>query len=171
LENVDKDYGKVYLFALYLKEQFGDQLFSEALKYPSKDGIISFNEALKKRGTNFDEVYLNWLITNLYNTCETNNAKYCYQDPNLKNFSVIPYSYYLPLQAKSLLSVTDSLFSLTGKWQKLNGGLGTVKLKFSIPEQTPITKIPYLIEDSQGKKLWDFWIFLLLISKKFILTI
>lgn len=84
---------------------------------------------------------------------------------------MIPYSYYLPLQAKSLLSVTDSLFSLTGKWQKLNGGLGTVKLKFSIPEQTPITKIPYLIEDSQGKKLWDFWIFLLLISKKFILTI
>jgi peptidoglycan hydrolase-like protein with peptidoglycan-binding domain len=157
--NSDKDYAKVYLFALYLREQFGNSIFADALKYPSKDGIISFNEALKKRGTNLDEVYLNWLITNLYNTCEANNTKYCYQDSNLKNFSVIAYSYYLPQQAKSLLSVTDSLYSLTGKWQKLNGGLGTAKFKFTIPEGTPISKIPYLIEDSQGKKTLGFFDF------------
>ena len=158
-KNIDKDYSKVYLFALYLKEQFGNQLFSDALKYPSKDGLISFNETLKRRGTSFDEVYLNWLITNLYNTCEANNLKYCYQDPVLKNYSVSAYSYYLPMQAKSLLSVTDSLYSLIGKWQKLNGGLGTVKLKFTIPEQTPITKIPYIIEDNQGKKTLEFFNF------------
>ena len=157
--NSDKDYGKVYLFALYLKEQFGNQLFSDALKYPSKDGLISFNETLKRRGTSFDEVYLNWLITNLYNTCEANNFKYCYQDPNLKNFAVMAYSYYLPMQEKSSLSVTDSIKILTGKWQKLNGGLGTVKLKFTIPEQTPISKIPYLIEDNQGKKTLGFFDF------------
>jgi murein L,D-transpeptidase YcbB/YkuD len=60
------------------------------------------------------------------------------------------------MQAKSLLSVTDSLKAFTGKWQKLNGGLGTVKLKFTIPEQTPMAKIPYLVEDSQGKKTLGF---------------
>ncbi|MDD2677799.1 MAG: peptidoglycan-binding domain-containing protein [Candidatus Paceibacterota bacterium] len=157
-KNSDKDYGKVYLFALYLREQFGIQLFSEALKYPSKDGMISFNEALKKRGTNFEEVYLNWLIANMVNDCLV-DIKYCYQDSNLKNYSVIAYSYYLPMQAKSSLSVTDSIKPLTGKWQKLNGGLGAVKLKFSIPEQTPIAKIPYIIEDSQGKKTLGFFDF------------
>jgi len=170
-KNSDKDYSKVYLFALYLKEQFNNQLFSEALKYPSKDGLTSFNEALKKRGANFDEVYpvesslrefdrvyLNWLIANVVNDCSV-GIKYCYQNSNLKNFRVLAYSYYLPMQAKSLLSVTDSLYSLIGKWQKLNGGLGTVKLKFSIPEQTPITKIPYIIEDNQGKKTLEFFDF------------
>lgn len=156
--NSDKDYGKIYLFALYLKEQFGNQLFAETLKYPSSDGFISLNQALKKDNPSlsFDEVYLNWLITNLYNTCEPNNLKYCYQNPILKDYSVVTYSYYLPMQAKSLLSVTDSIKFLTGKWQKINGGLGTVKLKFSIPEQTPISKIPYIIEDNQGKKTLGF---------------
>ena len=157
-KNSDKDYGKVYLFALYLKEQFSNQLFVETLKYPSSDGIISFNQALKKinPSLNFDDVYLNWLIANLFNTCEPNNLKYCYQDTALKDYSVIAYSYYLPMQAKSTLSVTDSIFSWTGKWQKITGGSGTVKLKFTISEQTPISKIPYIIEDNQGKKTLGF---------------
>jgi hypothetical protein len=154
--NSNKDYGKVYLLALYLREQFGNGIFADALKYPSKDGFVSLNEALKKRGTNLDEVFLNWLITNLYNTCEANNLKYCYQDLILKDYSIKAYSYYLPLQEKSSLSVTDSLKALTGKWQKLNGGLGTVKLKFTIPEQTPISKIPYIIESIDGKKTLNF---------------
>jgi len=158
-KNLDKDYGKIYLFALYLKEQFGNGIFAEALKYPSKDGFVSLNQALKKYQTNFDEVYFNWLITNLYNTCEANNFKYCYQNPALKNYSVAAYSYYLPMQAKSLLSVADSIKILTGKWQKLNGGLGTVKFKFTIPEQTPISKIPYIIENNQGKKTLGFFDF------------
>ena len=152
-QNSEKDYGKIYLFTLYLKEQFGENLFAEALKYPSADGITSFNEALKKYHTNFDDALLNWLITVLYNTCSDNNLKYCYQNLALNNYSIIPYIYYLPMQQKSSLSVTDSLKALSGKWQKVNGGLGTIELKFSIPEQTPITKIPYITQDSQGKKI------------------
>jgi len=49
-ENSNKDYGEVYLLGLYLKEQFGNQIFANTLKYPSKDGIISFNGALKQLG-------------------------------------------------------------------------------------------------------------------------
>jgi len=157
-KNSAKDYGEVYLFALYLKEQFGNQLFAETLKYPSSDGIISFDQALKKinLSLNFDDVYLNWLITNLVNTCEPNNLKYCYQDTSLKNYLAISYSYYLPMQANSTLSVTDSISAWTGKWQKITGGSGTIKLKFTIPEKTPISKIPYIIEDNQGKKTLGF---------------
>jgi len=46
-KNSDKDYGEVYLLGLYLKEQFGNQVFADTLKYPSKDGIVSFNGAFK----------------------------------------------------------------------------------------------------------------------------
>jgi len=160
-ENLDKDYGKVYLLALYLKEQFDNQLFAEALKYPSSDGFVSLNQALKKINSSlsFDEVYLNWLITNLYNICETNNLKYCYQNPTLKNYSTTSYSYYLPFQSKSSLGVTDSISSWTGKWQKITGGQGTIRFKFTVPEQTPISKIPYIIEDSQGKRTLGFFDF------------
>lgn len=157
-ENSAKDYGEVYLFALYLREQFSNQLFAETLRYPSIDGIISFDQALKKinPSLNFDDVYLNWLITNLVNSCESNNLKYCYQDTSLKNYLTISYSYYLPMQVNSTLSVTDSISAWTGKWQKITGGSGAVKLKFTIPENTPISKIPYIIEDNQGKKTLGF---------------
>jgi len=156
-KNLDKDYGEVYLFALYLKEQFDNQLFAETVKYPSKDGIVSFNGAFKQLGINgnFDDVYLNWLIANLVNNCQI-SPQYCYQNSALKNYSAIAYSYYLPMQAKSTLSVTDSISAWTGKWQKITGGSGTIKLKFTIPEQTPISKIPYIIEDNQGKKTLGF---------------
>ncbi|MGB9726651.1 MAG: peptidoglycan-binding domain-containing protein, partial [Minisyncoccia bacterium] len=158
--NIDKDYGKIYLFALYLREQFKESVFVDALKYPSSSGLISLNEALKKRGTNLEEVYLSWLTTNLYNTCEPNNLRYCFQDQNLKDFSVIAYSYYLPTQEKSSLYVTDSIKAFTGKWQKINGGLGTVRFKFSISPNTPIYKVPYILEDVNGKKtLWFFDLF------------
>jgi len=156
-KNSDKDYGKVYLLGLYLKEQFGNQIFANTLKYPSKDGIVSFNGAFKQLGINgnLDDIYLNWLIANLVNNCQ-NSSQYCYEDLALKDYSAIAYSYYLPTQVESTLSVTDSISAWTGKWQKITGGSGSVKLKFTIPENTPISKIPYIIEDNQGKKTLGF---------------
>ena len=156
-KNSDKDYGKVYLLGLYLREQFGNQVFVNTLKYPSRDGIISFNGAFNQLGINdnFGDIYLNWLIANLVNNCQ-NSSQYCYQDSDLKDYSAIAYSYYLPMQAKSTLSVTDSISAWTGKWQKITGGSGAVKLKFAIPEDTPISKIPYIIENNQGKKTLGF---------------
>jgi len=156
-ENSEKDYGKIKLLGLYLKEQFGNQLFFQTLKYPSNDGIVSFNGALKQLGisNNFEDVYLNWLITNIVNDCQ-NGSEYCYQNLALKDYSAMAYSYYLPMQTKSTLSVTDSISAWTGKWQKITGGSGTIKLKFTIPEQTPIAKIPYIIEDNRGKKTLAF---------------
>ena len=156
----EHDYGKIKLFGLYLQEQFGNQFLADALKYPSNDGIISFSGSLREDNIamNIDNIVLNWLIANLDNNCQV-NTEYCYKNPALTNFHVIPYTYFLPAQSKSSLSVTDSLKTWTGKWQKLTGGLGTLDLKFTIPEATPITKIPYIIEDNTGKKtvgLLDF---------------
>lgn len=153
--NSDKDYSKVYLFALYLKEQFGNQLFSEALKYPSNSGLISFDEALKKYQTNFEQVFLNWLIVNIVNDCSL-GEKYCYQEPVLKDHSAIAYSYYLPTQYRSSLGVTDSIQIWKSKWQKITGGSGIIRLKFTIPEQTPMYRIPYIIESVDNKKTIGF---------------
>ena len=158
--NMEKDYGKIKLLGLYSQEQFGNQLLAEALKYSSNDGVISFNGAFKQLGINktFDDVYLSWLITNLVNNCQV-NTQYCYKNPALSSFQAIPYTYYLPAQSNSSLSVTDSLKTWIGKWQKIIGGQGILQLKFTIPEQTPIQTMPYVIEDSAGKKtvgLLDF---------------
>jgi len=152
-KNSEKDYGKIKLLGLYLKEQFGNDLLVQAVKYPSNYGVESFEGALKQLNTqnNFDNIFLNWLVTNIVNDCQI-DSNYCYENPALNNFQVFSYNYYLPIQNESSLSVTDSISTWTGKWQKLTGGTGTVKLKFTIPEGTPITKIPYIIEDSSGKK-------------------
>jgi hypothetical protein len=153
--NSDKDYAKVYLLGLYLQEQFGSQLFSEALKYPSQSGLISFEETLKKYQTNFEKVFLNWLAANIVNDCSL-GREYCYQSPVLKGYSVVASSYYLPTQSQSSLSVTDSIKGWGAKWQKITGGSEIIKLKFTIPEETPIHKIPYIIESIEGKKTVGF---------------
>jgi len=94
---------------------------------------------------------MDWLITNVVNDCFV-NEKYCYKNPYLQNFVVFPYTYYLPTIGQASLSVTDSLKEWSAKWQKIAGGSGVIKLKFTIPEQTPISKIPYIIEDIDNKK-------------------
>ncbi len=155
--NSDKDYGKVKLFGQYLYEQYGSHIFSEALKDPSGDGVVSFNRSLfnHQAGISFADIFLDWLITNVINDCSVSD-KYCYKTNTLSDFSIIPYTYYLPPQAQSSLSVTDSLSAWTGKWQKIIGGSGSLKLKFSLPQTSPDFKIAYLVEDIEGKKTVNF---------------
>ena len=152
-KNSEKDYGRIKLLGLYLKEQFGNDLLIQAVKYPSNHGIESFIGALKQLNiqNNFDDIFLNWLVTNIVNDCQI-DSRYCYENPALNDFQVFSNNFYLPISGSSSLSVTDSIGTWTGKWQKFTGGTGTIKLKFTIPEETPITKIPYIIEDSSGKK-------------------
>jgi hypothetical protein len=154
-ENSDRDYAEVYLFALYLREQFGNQLFSEILKYPSNSGLNSFNEVFKKYQTDFENVVLNWLISNIANDCSL-GSEYCYQDLVLKDYSTFSYSYYLPTHVKSSLSITSSVETWDAKFQKITGGLGGIKLKFVIPEEVPIKKIPYIIEKINNEKVIGF---------------
>jgi len=156
-KNSEKDYGKIKLFGLYLKEQFGNDLLVRAVKYPSNDGVESFTGVLKQLNTqnNFDDIFLNWLIANIANDCQI-DSKYCYKNLDLNDFQIFSNNYYLPTRGSASLSVTDSINAWTGRWQKLTGGTGTIKLKFTIPEDTPISKIPYIIENNQGKKTLGF---------------
>jgi len=154
-ENNNRDYAEVYLFALYLKEQFGNQFLSEILKHPSSSGLNSFNEVLKKYQTDFEKVVLDWLVANIANDCSLGD-EYCYQNSILKDYSAIAYSYYLPTNVKSSLSITNSIKAWDAKLQKITGGIGVIKLKFTIPEEVPIKKIPYIIEKVNGAKTVGF---------------
>ena len=151
-DNTNYDYAKVNLLTQYLVEHYGINILVDSL-HSSKVGVDAINYALQKNGfsENFSNIFMNWLITNVVNDCSV-NEKYCYKNSYLQNFSVFSYTYYLPTQGKSSLSVTDSLKSWSAKWQKIAGGSGIIKLKFTIPEQTLISKIPYIIEDINNKK-------------------
>lgn len=148
------DYARVYLMALYLKEQFSDEIFKDIL-FSQKEGIFALEEALKKRGVNLNDFLLNFLIANILNDCSI-DKKYCYQNKNLKDFQVLSNSYYLPTTGESTMTVTDSLLKWEGKWQKIVGGNGILKLKFTLPEEVKIAKIPYILVDSDGKKTLNF---------------
>jgi len=148
------DYGRVYLMALYLKEQFSEEIFKDIL-FSSKNDILALEEALKKRGIDIDDFFLNFLITNILNDCLI-DKKYCYQDENLKEFTTLTNSYYLPLTGESTMAVTDSILKWEGKWQKIQGGNNILKLKFTLPEELKIKKIPYILIDVNGKKYLNF---------------
>ena len=156
-ENREEDYGKVRMLVQYLMEQFGESVILNTLKYPSNDPIESLNDSLRQNGIfqSFDDIFLNWLIANVINDCRINKA-YCYQNPYLKNFKVTSYTYYLPTQDKSSLSVTDSLDSWSAKFQKIMGGDGILNLKFALSETASIKRIPYITEDIYGNRTVNF---------------
>jgi len=151
-DNTNYDYAKVNLLTQYLVEHYGINILVDSL-HSSKSGVNAINYALQKNGfsEDFSDIFMNWLITNIVNDCSV-SEKYCYTDSYLQNLIVFPYTYYIPTQGKSSLSVTDSLKPWNAKWQKIAGGSGIIKLKFTIPEQTPISKIPYVIEGVNNKK-------------------
>ncbi|MFA5722298.1 MAG: peptidoglycan-binding protein [Candidatus Paceibacterota bacterium] len=150
--NSNYDYAKVNLLAQYLVDYYGINILVDSL-HSSQSGVSALEYALKKNGFfgDFSDIFMNWLITNIVNDCSA-GEKYCYKNSYLQNFTVFAYTYYLPTQNKSTLSVTDSIMAWSAKWQKITGGSGMVKLKFTIPENTPIKKIPYIIEDINGNK-------------------
>jgi len=156
--NSDKDYGRVYLLGLYLKEQFNNEIIKEVLEHPSESGLISFIEVFKKNQLDFEQVLLNWLIANIVNDCSL-GKEYCYENPVLKNYSIFPYSYYMPDQKKGSLAVANSIKPWSANLQRINGGQGDMKLKFTIPKETPIRKIPYIIESIDNKKTLGFFDF------------
>ena len=151
-DNTNYDYAKVNLLTQYLVQHYGLNILVDSL-HSSKVGVDAINYALQKNGfsEDFSDIFMDWLITNVVNDCSV-SEKYCYKNSYLQNFTVFPYTYYLPTQSKSSLSVTDSIRAWNAKWQKIAGGSGIIKLKFTIPEQTPISKIPYIIEDINNKK-------------------
>lgn len=67
-------YGLSYLFTRYLYDRFGPGIIADIQAYPDV-GMDAVNGALMKRGTNFQDVFADWAITNAASGVTTLNDK------------------------------------------------------------------------------------------------
>lgn len=155
--NKKEDYGVVNLFIQYLVDQYGVQILQDSLQ-SDKVGITSINEALEKNGITktFSEVFTDWTIAVLVNDC-TLGEQYCYKNPNLENFKIIPQTNFLPLKGKSTLGVAQTTKNWSGNWIKFIGGIkGILKIEF-IGNPENLFKVPYLLKDIFGEYSLGFF--------------
>jgi len=143
------DYASTSLFAHYLIDHYGINIFIDSLKSRNV-GISSINAALLRVGykETFSQIFTNWTIASVLNNCSI-NPKYCYLNQNLKNFRLAPSLNFLPLTGNVSLSVTNVTKNWTGNWLKFIGGNGDLKFNFSSLKGLTF-QMPYIVEDSAG---------------------
>lgn len=154
-ENKKYDYGVINLFTQYLVDHYGMRILVDSLK-SSKVGIPSLNDALQKNGfkEDFSQIFTDWTVTVLINDCSL-GQKYCYLNPNLKDFRISAQVNFLPLIGESTLKVTNATFNWAGNWHKIIGGKGILTFEFDGDDRVDF-KVPYIPCDYQGKCSVDF---------------
>jgi len=147
--NETADYGTVSLFAHYLVDHYGLQSLVTTL-HSKKSGIEAINEYLVKNNfrQDFAQIFTNWSIANLVNDCSVGQF-YCYKNPVLKNFKVVPATNFLPSRGDSTLSFFDSLNNWSARWYKIIGGNSNMEFSF---KGNGIGKfvVPYMLEDGNN---------------------
>ena len=149
-KNQKADYGIINLFTQYLVDHYGIKILVDSL-HSEKVGIPSINYALKKNGLgeDFSLIFSQWTIAALVNDCSL-GEKYCYLNPNLKDFRVTPQVNFLPLVEESRLQITKATPNWAGNWQKIIGGKGTLTLEFDGADEVKFV-VPYLVCNYQEK--------------------
>lgn len=106
------DYALAAMFGEYLVGRFGTNVLTETLNYKAY-GIPSLNQFLAAKGTNFADVFSDWVVASYLND-QSFDPKYGYLKPGLKQIKVRPQatmSMYSP-------NFTDYLYSASVKdWQ------------------------------------------------------
>jgi len=143
-----EDYGAVNLFAQYLIDHYGIEILADSLRSP-KVGIKSINYTLKKNHFDkiFTQIFADWLITLLVNDCQL-GERFCYLNPNLRKFRVLPTFYHLP-RTPTILSVYHAVAPWTLNWHRFIGGGGQVSFEFRGSELVKF-KVPYLLCDLEN---------------------
>ena len=74
-------YGAVWLFSIYLLEQFGPEFIKEIVKNPAP-GVIAVQEELAKLpdAPSFEEIYANWIVANLLNMPNIYEGQFGYRE-------------------------------------------------------------------------------------------
>lgn len=146
--NKTSDYGAAHLFSQYVVDQYGVQVLVDSLK-SRQIGVASFNEALN-RGKflkTFSQVFADWLITLFLNDCSY-GERYCYYNPHLVNFRVIPQTNFLPSVGSSTLSLSNATKDWAGNWVKIMGGKEVLTLEFQ-GSTSALFEVPYIIESKE----------------------
>lgn len=149
-ENKTYDYGTANLFAQYVVDQYGKEILVDSLK-SAKVGVAAFNEALHKGAfqEDFAQVFTNWIITLFLNDCSY-GPRYCYHNPHLVNFRIIPQTNFFPSIGENILALNNVTQDWTGNWYKIVGGKDTLKVEFR-GDPGGVFRVPYVIEDAQRK--------------------
>jgi hypothetical protein len=156
------DYGAINLFAHYLANQFGENIFS-SMSQNNLVGIISINQALKDAGytEDFDEVFINWSLANYYNSLAIGKGgKYGYTNPSLKSIHISPmvnsfYSY-------GFVSFSESVKDWSPRWYLLKNNLSNqnnsvaLKIEFKSFDPNANFKIPYMVHYKDGSYELNF---------------
>ena len=143
--NTTADYGTANLFSQYLVNQYGVQVLVDSLK-SRQIGIASLNEALAagKFQKTFSEVFSDWMITLFLNDCSY-GERYCYHNPHLVNFRVIPQTNFLPGVGNSTLTLNNSTKDWAGNWLKILGGKEVLQIEFQ-GSSSGLFRVPYILE-------------------------
>ncbi|OGZ67017.1 MAG: hypothetical protein A3D34_01320 [Candidatus Staskawiczbacteria bacterium RIFCSPHIGHO2_02_FULL_33_16] len=154
-QNGKYDYAVINLFMNYLVDHYGINILQDSLK-SKLVGIPSINEVLQKNGyqEDFAQIFTEWTITLIVNDCQI-NLKYCYLNNSLDNLKINPTLIFLPISGDSSLSVTNVTKNWSGNWQKIIGGSGDLKLKFSSLLGLDF-KVPYIIFDKSNNYTINF---------------
>lgn len=149
-ENKAYDYGTANLFSQYVVDQYGKEVLVNSLQ-SSHVGIASVNEALQKGAfqEDFSQVFVNWVITLFLNDC-TYGVRYCYHNPHLVNFRVIPQTNFFPSIGENILVLNNVTQDWAGNWLKVVGGKDTLKVEFR-GDPGGVFRVPYILEDAQRK--------------------
>jgi len=114
-------------------------------------GIESINTALKRKGytETFEDVFNNFVVALAINDCSSNN-KYCFKNEKLKNFTILPFSNFLPYSGNAIISIGQNIYNWSAQWQKFSGGNGELEITFNGEDGANI-KAKYIAKTKDGK--------------------
>ncbi|MDD3032908.1 MAG: hypothetical protein PHF88_02980 [Candidatus Pacebacteria bacterium] len=144
------DYASILLFAHYIVDNYGKEILSESMK-STTIGIESINTALKRKGytETFEDVFNNFVVALAINDCSSNN-KYCFKNEKLKNFTILPFSNFLPYSGNAIISIGQNIYNWSAQWQKFSGGNGELEITFNGEDGANI-KAKYIAKTKDGK--------------------
>jgi len=112
------DYPCVNLFAQYLADQFGEEIFTYMISN-NKVGTHSIEQAIKDLGYNltFSEIFNNWLIANYLNDSTLSDGRYGYVNPYLKgSIHVSPITY--GIVSTSIINISQEVKNWSPYWYR-----------------------------------------------------
>mgnify|MGYP001582056037 CR=1 FL=1 len=153
--NISEDYGVINLFAQYLADRYGGNIFSSMIKN-SKKGIDSVNQALSDNGFNkdFSGIFSDWTIANILNNCSIDNGDYCYKNSNLADIKIEPTAKYDIFNSLTSVSIGGTIQDWSARWYKFSGenfSNKTLRFNFEGKNVSGDFKIPYIAETNAGE--------------------
>ena len=149
--NKYSDYASIMMFAEYLRQRFGLDIFKELMKNPHV-GIESVNYALAARGygKKFEDVFAEWVLASYFND-QMMGGEYYYSNPGLRNIKLSP-TLKVYLQGNNEITISDKFKDWTPVYYYFDGqSAGNFRASFSMGDSSKL-RVLYVTEDSAGKR-------------------